>query len=62
MKAILLVDHGSVYQEANDMLESVADLVRAEVPGVHVDIAHMELAEPREKIRFSWLAVHRRED
>ena len=47
MKAILLVDHGSVRSEANEMLESVADLVQSMVgPDVLVRYAHMELAEP----------------
>ena len=47
MKAILLIDHGSVHEEANRMLDAVGDLVRAEVgPDIHVEIAHMELAEP----------------
>lgn len=47
MKAILLIDHGSVRAEANDMLESVAALVR-QIAGssVIVQAAHMELAEP----------------
>ena len=47
MKAILLIDHGSVRAEANDMLESVAALVRQIAgSGVIVQAAHMELAEP----------------
>src|SRR5687768_7363257 len=47
MKAILLIDHGSVRQEANAMLESVAALVRKIAgPGVIVHAAHMELAKP----------------
>ncbi|HEY7406758.1 MAG TPA: CbiX/SirB N-terminal domain-containing protein [Gemmatimonadaceae bacterium] len=47
MKAILLIDHGSVRQEANEMLERVADLVRQIAgPGVIVHAAHMELAKP----------------
>ena len=47
MKAILLVDHGSVRAEANAMLETVADLVQSMVgPDVLVRYAHMELAEP----------------
>jgi sirohydrochlorin ferrochelatase len=47
MKAILLIDHGSVRQEANDMLDSVATLVRQIAgPGVIVHAAHMELAKP----------------
>src|SRR5918996_2641760 len=47
MKAILLIDHGSVRQEANEMLDSVAALVRHIAgPGVIVHAAHMELAKP----------------
>src|SRR5688500_3465470 len=47
MKAILLIDHGSVRQEANEMLESVAALVRQIAGrGVIVHAAHMELAKP----------------
>lgn len=47
MKAILLVDHGSVRSEANEMLETVANVVQAMVdPDVVVRYAHMELADP----------------
>lgn len=47
MKAILLVDHGSVRTEANEMLETVAELVQSMIgPEVLVRCAHMELAEP----------------
>lgn len=47
MKAILIVDHGSVRAEANNMLECVANLVQAMAgPDVLVKFAHMELAEP----------------
>jgi sirohydrochlorin ferrochelatase len=47
MKAILLVDHGSVRQEANHMLDCVANLLQSMVgPSVLVRAAHMELAEP----------------
>jgi len=47
MKAILLIDHGSVRDEANRMLESMGELVQ-QVAGdqVVVKVAHMELAEP----------------
>lgn len=46
-KAILIVDHGSVRAEANNMIECVANLVQAMVgDGVLVRCAHMELAEP----------------
>jgi sirohydrochlorin ferrochelatase len=47
MRAILLVDHGSVRPEANHMLDCVANLMQAMVgPDVLVRAAHMELAEP----------------
>ena len=46
MKAILLVDHGSQRQAANDMLQEIAALVRQLQSQYHVEIAHMELAEP----------------
>jgi sirohydrochlorin ferrochelatase len=47
MKAILLIDHGSVRDEANRMLETMGDLVQ-HVAGDQavVKVAHMELAEP----------------
>lgn len=47
MKAILLIDHGSVKTEANEMLGLVADMVQ-EMTGADVIVgyAHMELAEP----------------
>ena len=45
-RAILLIDHGSRRQEANATLLGVAELVRRQRPDVHVEIAHMELAEP----------------
>ncbi|MBI4536899.1 MAG: hypothetical protein HY712_02950 [candidate division NC10 bacterium] len=44
--AILLVDHGSRYQAANDMLVDVAGLVKR-ISGLdRVYVSHMELAEP----------------
>jgi sirohydrochlorin ferrochelatase len=47
MRAILLVDHGSVKPEANHMLDCVANLLQSMVgPQVLVRSAHMELAEP----------------
>ena len=45
-QALLVVDHGSKRQEANDMLECVAGGIRALSPGLIVHYAHMELAEP----------------
>jgi sirohydrochlorin ferrochelatase len=47
MRAILLIDHGSRRDEANEMLGSMADLVRRQVGSAAVvRYAHMELAEP----------------
>jgi len=47
MRAILLIDHGSVKTEANEMLGAVARMVREMAdPDVIVGYAHMELAEP----------------
>ncbi len=45
-KALLIVDHGSTRDEANRMLEAVAEVVRRKRPGLLVHIAHMELARP----------------
>ena len=47
MKGILIIDHGSVKDEANHMLECVGELVqRMAGEGVVVRVAHMELAAP----------------
>ena len=47
MKAILLIDHGSRRDEANEMLGSMAELVQRQVGAATiVRYAHMELAEP----------------
>jgi sirohydrochlorin cobaltochelatase len=47
MKAILLIDHGSRRDEANEMMNCMANLVQAMAgPSVVVHYAHMELAEP----------------
>jgi sirohydrochlorin ferrochelatase len=43
---IILVDHGSKRDEANAMLEDVAQLFRGTTGAAIVEIAHMELAEP----------------
>jgi len=45
-KAILLVDHGSKLREANELLLAVAGIVARRSSAYHVEIAHMELAEP----------------
>lgn len=50
---VVLVDHGSTLQEANDLLAEVAKMF-ARVSGVEiVEIAHMELAEPTLAQAFS---------
>ena len=47
MKGILIIDHGSMKEEANHMLECVGELVqRMAGDGVVVRVAHMELAAP----------------
>jgi sirohydrochlorin ferrochelatase len=47
MKGILIVDHGSMKQEANHMLQSMADLIQSMAGSdAVVKYAHMELAEP----------------
>jgi sirohydrochlorin ferrochelatase len=47
MKGILIIDHGSMKEEANHMLECVGELVqRMAGDGVIVRVAHMELAAP----------------
>src|SRR5215216_3631416 len=47
MRAILLIDHGSVRREANHMLACAANLLQQMVgDDVLVRHAHMELAEP----------------
>jgi sirohydrochlorin ferrochelatase len=47
MKGILVVDHGSVRAEANDMLRCMANLLQTMAgPGVIVSYAHMDLAQP----------------
>ena len=54
MKGILIVDHGSVMSEANDMLRSVADLIqRMAGSDVVVRYAHMDLANPDIAAGFS---------
>ena len=44
--AILLVDHGSRLQVANNMLNEIAEMVRFKANGTPVHIAHVELASP----------------
>ena len=44
--AYILVDHGSRFTEANDMLLDVVRIVKELSGMVHVYPAHMELAEP----------------
>ena len=47
MKGILIVDHGSVRAEANDMMRCMANLLQTMAgPAVVVSYAHMDLADP----------------
>ncbi len=45
-RAILLVDHGSVRDEANALVHEIGRLVAAATTEYHVEVAHMELAPP----------------
>jgi len=45
-KALLLIDHGSRFDAANNMLEDVAAMLRFLRPNLHISFAHMELARP----------------
>ena len=54
MKGILIVDHGSIRNEANDMLRSMADLIQTMAgTDVVVRYGHMELADPNIAAGFS---------
>src|SRR3989304_10030984 len=47
-RALIIVDHGSSFKEANDMLIEIANMVKQSSKG-EIDIvryAHMELAKP----------------
>ncbi|MFK8004444.1 MAG: sirohydrochlorin chelatase [Polyangiales bacterium] len=46
MPALLLVDHGSRREEANENLSRAAEVVREQAPGLDVFVAHMELSMP----------------
>ena len=46
MPALLLVDHGSRREEANQNLSRAAEVVREQAAGLDVFVAHMELAMP----------------
>ncbi len=45
-RAILLVDHGSRREQANALLDAVAERVRERAPDRIVRTAHLELAHP----------------
>jgi sirohydrochlorin ferrochelatase len=45
-RAILLVDHGSRRDEANALLDAVAEQVRKRTPESIVEVAHLEITEP----------------
>jgi sirohydrochlorin ferrochelatase len=44
--AILIVDHGSRREAANQMLHKIAEILRQKRPELIAHIAHMDLAEP----------------
>ncbi len=45
-RAILLVDHGSRSNAANELLGQIAERLRERTPSCVVEIAHMEIAPP----------------
>ncbi len=45
-QAVLLVDHGSRRQEANEQLLDLAERVRARLPDRLVETAHLDVVEP----------------
>jgi sirohydrochlorin ferrochelatase len=47
-KALILVDHGSVVKEANDILAEIANMIKQTSREFYIVLfAHMELAEPK---------------
>jgi sirohydrochlorin ferrochelatase len=46
VRAVVLIDHGSRLPEANAVVEEVAAILRARLPGAAVEVAHLELAAP----------------
>lgn len=46
IRAILLVDHGSGIEAANELLGRIAEHLRERTSSCVVEIAHMELASP----------------
>ena len=44
--ALLLVDHGSRRDDANAVVQGIADLIRAQRPDLVVHVAHLELSVP----------------
>ncbi len=62
MRAILLIDHGSVKAEANHMVSCMANLLQHMVGGdVIVRHAHMELADPSIAAGFADCVLCRRD-
>ena len=45
-KALLIIDHGSKKQEANDMIFDVVDMLKKQKKELIIHAAHMELADP----------------
>lgn len=50
--AVIIVDHGSRLPDANEMLERVAENLRAARADMPVYVAHMELSEPSIEAAF----------
>ena len=44
--ALILIDHGSRLDEANRLIEALADRIQRRRPDIIIAFAHMELADP----------------
>ena len=56
-QAIILVDHGSRLDEANRVLDGIAELLRDELSDFYIQPSHMELAEPSIEQAFELCAA-----
>ena len=50
--ALLIIDHGSRYEGANNMIYDVKTMMETLRPELIIDVAHMELADPNIEAGF----------
>ena len=58
MKGIIIIDHGSKYESANQALFDIVNLFKVQCPGHFVLGAHMELANPSIEDAFNECVSH----